>query len=102
MWKLWRYLHVAESPREGRNSRRVIRYSHSWKMTRKWTHLREVSLQLALKEIFWNKGVSYRGKKKEKSCMQDVQELCLTSHFQDEGLTKNCRTLSVELNMAEL
>lgn len=41
-------------------------------------------------------------KKKEKSCMQDVQELCLTSHFQDEGLTKNCRTLSVELNMAEL
>lgn len=93
---------MAKSPREGRNSRRVIRYSRSWKMTRKWTHLREVSLQLALKEIFWNKGVSYRGKKKEKSCMQDVQELCLTSHFQDEGLTKNCRTLSVELNMAEL
>lgn len=66
MWKLWRYLHVVKSPREGRNSRRVIRYSHSWKMTRKWTHLREVSLQLALKEIFWNKGVSYRGKKKRK------------------------------------
>lgn len=35
-------------------------------MTRKWTHLREVSLQLGLKEIFWNKGVSYKGKKKRK------------------------------------
>lgn len=33
------------------------------KMTRKWTHLMEVSLQLGLSEIFWSKGVSYRGRK---------------------------------------
>ena len=36
-------------------------------MNRKSTHLRESSLQLELKEAFWNKGPSYgEGKKKER------------------------------------
>jgi hypothetical protein len=76
--------------------------SNSWKITRKRPHLREVSLQLALKELFWNKGLSYGGRQKGKCWMKDVYKVCSTRSFQNEGLTRCCRTLSVELNMAEL
>ena len=49
-----------------------------------------------------NKGLSYRGRKKVKSWMKDEHKVCPTRRFQNEGLTRCCRTLSVELNIAEL